>query len=134
MAGIAHDEVRVQLLPWRPRARIVWFWTRGIRLLYRVIFAIRDWFAARFTGRWNRWLGLVLLLFVFYWAYLIGVMLVAEVTIVPLSLSLYAIMLEWLALILLFPIVSVLRALARIALRRPWPTIPRHRSRRIIWP
>jgi hypothetical protein len=106
MAGIAHDEVRVQLLPWRPRARIVWFWTRGIRLLYRVIFAIRDWFAARFTGRWNRWLGLVLLLFVFYWAYLIGVM----------------------------PVVSVLRALARIALRRPWPTIPRHRSRRIIWP
>ena len=120
---------RRQVLPWRPRARLVWLWTGGIKRLYRVMDANQQWFNARFRGK-ALIVGLPLFLFVSFWIGMVGVAVVAEITIIPFGASIYAVFFEWLALLLLCPFVL----LGRLVLRKPWPTIPRNRSRRVIWP
>jgi hypothetical protein len=120
---------RRQWLPWRPRVRLVWFWTGGIKRLYRVINTNQQWFNARFRGK-ALIVGLPLFLFVSFSIGIVGVALVAEITIFPFAASIYAAFGEWLLLVLLCPFVLV----GRFVLRRPWPTIDRNRSRRVIWP
>jgi hypothetical protein len=72
----------------------------------------------------------VIYLFVNFWIVIVGVAVVSEVTIFPFAASIYLVFLEWLALLLLCPFVL----LVRVVSRKPWPTVPRHRSRRVIWP
>ena len=120
---------RRQLLPWRPRIRLVWFWNRGLARLYKLQGATQNWFDRRFRGKLLV-IGLPLFLFVNFCIVILGVALVAEITIIPFAVSLELAYGEWLLLVLLCPIVW----LVRLVSPNPWPRIPRQRSRRVIWP
>lgn len=120
---------RRRLLPWRPRLRLVWLWMVGLRRLYRVMGATQEWFNAHFRGK-ALIVGVPLFLFVNFWIVTVGVAIVAEITIFPFAASIYAVFGEWLLLVLLCPFVLA----GRLLLRRPWPTVDRERSRRVIWP
>ena len=126
---LVHPDLRRQWLPWRPRTRVVFFWNRGIAILGRVMSANQQWFDARARGP-AAWVLIPLFFFVQFWISILGVAVAAEVTIFPFAVSLYAIFFEWLALVVLFPFVLLVRVISR----KPWPTISRHRSKRIIWP
>jgi len=91
--------------------------------------ANQQWFNARAHGL-AAWVLIPLFFFVQFWISILGVAIVAEVTIVPFAISLYAIFFEWLALVVLFPFVLLVRVISR----KPWPTISPSSSKRIIWP
>jgi hypothetical protein len=104
-------------------------WNRCIAIMYRVMSANQQWFNARAHGL-AAWVLIPLFFFVQFWIGILGVAIVAEVTIFALAGSLYAIFFEWLALVVLFPFVL----LARMISGKPWPTLSPSRSRKIIWP
>jgi hypothetical protein len=126
---LVRPDLRRQWLPWRPRTRIVFLWNRCIAIFYRVIYANQQWFNARARGL-AAWVLIPLFFIVQFWIGIIGVAIVAEVTIFALGASLYAVFVEWLALVVLFPFVLLVRVISR----KPWPTIGPSSSKRIIWP
>jgi len=121
-------DTRRQWLPWRPRMRLAWLWSRGIARFYRIAGANQNWFNAHFRGR-SLIVGLPLFFLVNFVIWILGVAIVGEITIFPLAASIYAVFLEWVVLLVLCPFF----VLARAATRR-WPSLPRHRPRRLIWP
>jgi hypothetical protein len=128
--ALAHPDLRRrQWLPWRPRTRIVFLWNRCIAIMYRVMGANQEWFNARARGL-AAWVFIPLFFIVQFWISVLGVAIVAEVTIFAFAASLYAIFFEWLALVVLFPFVLLVRVISR----KPWPTLSPNSSKRIIWP
>jgi hypothetical protein len=129
LESVEQPQARKQLLPWRPRMRVLWFWTPGIARLLRIVDANRIWFNRRAQG-WRAPLLIAVFFVVNFVITVVGVAVVGEITIFPLAASIYAVFFEWVALLVACPCVL----LARFALNKPQPMIARHRSRRVIWP
>jgi hypothetical protein len=124
MSGDAR--ARRRWLPWRPRFRLILAYPRYWHWVVVQLGRFDIWFSRRFRGTpgWPVLLAIVFVAFVI--VRFLGLVAVLEITIIAFAASVYLVWGEWMALLLLAPLVL----LARLLHLRPWPLVARSGTRR----